>query len=541
MSIDAAEVDVLVVGAGPVGLMAASELRRHDLKVRLIDKLAEPSSRSKALAVWARTLEIFEAKGIANEALQRGNRMHAANIYCEQRKLVHMSLDGLDSKYQFALILPQYETERLLTEHLGSLGCTVERPVELLGFEQEASGVIARLRLADGSEQSQRARWLLGCDGAHSTVRHALQAPFDGVSEKIDFALADVVVEGPLSRDEVHLFWHKDGVLALFPLDDKRVRVIVDRGNLTDESCDPTLEEMQRYVDERGPGGQQLSDPRWLACFKVNERQVQSYRHGNVFLAGDAAHVHSPAGGQGMNLGLQDAWNLAWKMALVAHGQAAPSLLDTYSPERHAIGREIIRGASFATRVATLRNPLAQSMRNGIASLLASQEFVLNKMRATISELELYYAKSPLSVEHRGREAEFWKLDRGVRPGEKAPDVQLGQRWLQQDWDGCRFHLLLLEGPSPPRALMDEMKHVLEAANMPHIVPHWIGLSAYGPPDVPYLADSDGEVHRRFGAGRACAYLIRPDGYVGYRGMPPDAESLRQYLRSIFIAVPAQI
>ena len=368
-------IDALIAGAGPVGLTMAAALTQHGLRCRILDKAAVPSDKSKALVVWSRTLELLDGLGLADTFVQTGMKINGAGMYAEGKRLVHVVIAGLDSPYGFPLMIPQNQTERLLTEHLAQKGLAIERQTELVSFEQTADAVVCKLKHADGREESVQAAWLLGCDGAHSAVRHTLALPFTGHGEPNDWILADVHLKGPVAGDEVSIYWHEKGTLAFFPITRDRFRMIADIGKAAEHGNppEPTLADAQARVDERGPGGVTLGDPVWIANFRINERKVSDYRRGRVMLAGDAAHIHSPAGGQGMNTGMQDAFNLAWKLALVHRGAGqTEALLGSYSKERGAIGDQVLKAAGALTTLATLRNPIAQFARDHIAPIVTS-------------------------------------------------------------------------------------------------------------------------------------------------------------------------
>src|SRR5271166_4285532 len=238
--------------------------------------------------------------------------------------------------------------------------------MELISFKSNADSVEALLRHSDGCQDAVSADWLVGCDGAHSAVRHGLGAAFAGETLNSDWMLADVHMTGyPCPDSEASVYWHRDGVFVIFPISPGRYRVLTDLPPAgTEYPPTPTLEQVQAIMDRRGPSGLKASDPIWLAGFRINGRKVASYRWGRVFLAGDAAHVHSPAGGQGMNTGMQDAFNLFWKLALVIRGTCNESLLDSYSPERSTVGDEVLKAAGRLTAIGTLKNPVAQTVRN---------------------------------------------------------------------------------------------------------------------------------------------------------------------------------
>jgi len=390
---------VLIVGAGPVGLTMAAELARYGVSIRIVDKAAQRTDKSKAIVLWSRTLELLDRAGCTADFVAAGHKVDAANIIAGGQTIGHVDFTGVDSPYSYALMLPQSDTERLLKEHLGRLGVSSERQTEVLSFSQDGRSVTAVLRKADGLEEVVEADWLIGCDGAHSAVRHGLGLSFLGDTLQTDWILADVHVSGyPLPIEEMATYWHEDGVLLAIPMSATRFRLIADIGlSKGGAPASPTLDPVQAIIDQRGPGGMVVSDPIWLSGFRINERKVSDYRTGRVFVAGDAAHVHSPAGGQGMNTGMQDAFNLAWKLALVCRGEAAEPLLDSYSAERSAVGDQVLKAAGRLTMVATMRNHTAQTVRNLFGRLLLGLAPVRKAMVDTMTEISVGYDHSPLN------------------------------------------------------------------------------------------------------------------------------------------------
>jgi 2-polyprenyl-6-methoxyphenol hydroxylase-like FAD-dependent oxidoreductase len=410
--------NVLVVGAGPVGLTMAAELARYGVSTRIIDKAAERTDKSKALVIWCRTLELMDRMGCSESFVNAGLKVNAGNVIAGNRQISHLRLDVMETPHAYALMIPQSETERLMEEHLSTYGVQVERRVEMVRFAPGADKVAVTLRHADGREEEIQVAWLIGCDGAHSTVRHGLGMQFEGNTLPSDWILADVHLAGvPTKPDEFNMFWHSEGALALFPISPGRYRVIADVGDAHGDAhrADPTLEEVQAVLDKRGPGGITASSPIWLASFRINERKVADYRAGRVFLAGDAAHVHSPAGGQGMNTGMQDAGNLAWKLALVCRGVAGPEpLLESYNIERSAVGHQVLVDAGRLTTVTILKSGVLQEMRNHAASLLFGLAPVRKTMANKLGELSIGYPKSPLTVPGKHGHG-------GPAPGQRAP------------------------------------------------------------------------------------------------------------------------
>ncbi|HEX4607618.1 MAG TPA: FAD-dependent monooxygenase [Urbifossiella sp.] len=537
--------DVLVVGAGPVGLTAAAALTHHGRTCRIIDKAPAPSEQSKALVVWCRTLELLDRIGLAQTFVATGMKIRGGSMYADGKRLVHLALTTDDSPYGFPLMIPQNETERLLTEHLARQGVAVERRVELLSFEETADAVACRVRHPDGREEVIETPWLVGCDGAHSTVRHVLGVEFTGQAEPNDWALADVHLRGPIPADEVSVFWHDVGVLVFFPIDPHRFRVIYDSGAAAGHGPPPapTLADVQAMVDQRGPGGVTLSDPVWIANFRINERKVTDYRKGRVFLAGDAAHVHSPAGGQGMNTGMQDAFNLAWKLALVQRGAGrAGPLLDSYSAERSAVGDQVLKNAERFTTVATLRSPVARWLRNHVAPIIGSFQFVRGKVRDDWFELSINYRHGPLS-------AEKWPpLTGGLAAGDRLCDAPLapaagGDRTsLFAALRGGGHALLLLpgsrdrDGASPLLAVAAAASKAFPDVLSTHLIlqPDAAVPAAAGPGVAVWL-DTDGRVHQKLHATDRTLVLVRPDGYIGFWCQPAEGEALMKYLDSYLV------
>jgi 2-polyprenyl-6-methoxyphenol hydroxylase-like FAD-dependent oxidoreductase len=409
---------VLVVGAGPVGLTMAAELARYGVGVRIVDKAAQRTDKSKAIVLWSRTLELIDRMGCGAAFVDAGLKARGANIIAGATTIAHVGFEGLETPHPYALMLPQSDTERLLEQHLNSLGVEVERQVELTRFVADEDAVTAFLRRPDGREEKLDVDWMIGCDGAHSVVRHGLGMEFEGDALPSSWVLADIHLAGvPAPPDEMEIYWNAAGPLVLLPITPGRYRLIADvtQTEAGEHPSEPTLEEVQALIDSRGPHGAKASAPVWLSTFRINERIVNGYRDGRVFLAGDAAHVHSPAGGQGMNTGMQDTVNLAWKLALVCRGLGNPEpLLGSYSAERHEVGRQVVGASGRLTMLALLKSELAQGIRNHVALLLFGLAPVQRAMTNAMSELSIGYPNSPLTIaEGRGHS--------GPAAGERVP------------------------------------------------------------------------------------------------------------------------
>jgi 2-polyprenyl-6-methoxyphenol hydroxylase-like FAD-dependent oxidoreductase len=314
-----------------------------------------------------------------------------------------LSLDQITSPYPFALMVPQYDTEAVLRRYLAAHGVTPDLGVELLGFEQDEDGLSARLREPDGSERTEPYAFLVACDGAHSVVRHQLGVDFKGDTLGLDWTQGDFHLSGyPFPSSQMAIFWHEDGPLLFFPMAPDRARVITSLGPST--GTPPVALDQnafQKLVDARG--GITLTGTEWVSAFRINERQVENYRSGRVFLAGDAAHVHSPAGGQGMNTGMQDVINLAWKLALVSRGMAsAPGLLDSYDLERRPVGAQVIAASGRMTRMGTLADHTLQHVRDFVAHVPMGLAPVQRAVTGLMAEVSIGYPHSPLNGPSRG-------------------------------------------------------------------------------------------------------------------------------------------
>ncbi len=338
-------VDVLVAGAGPTGLVLALWLARNGVKVRVVDKAAEPGTTSRALAVQARTLEFYRQLGIAEDVVERGVKIQAANLWVRGEKAAHLPIGDIGegvSPFPYVLIFPQDQHERLLIERLEAAGVDVERPVELLGFEETPDGVQARLKRENGREETCEARYICGCDGARSVMRAQLHAGFPGGTYVQLFYVADVEARGPLVDKELHIALDEADFLAVFPL--KATGTVRLVGTVSQEPQARQDELSWEDVSDKAMERLDLEVQKvnWFSTYRVHHRVARTFRKGRAFLLGDAAHVHSPAGGQGMNTGIGDAVNLGWKLAAVLRGRCAPQLLRTYDQERRTIAKELI-------------------------------------------------------------------------------------------------------------------------------------------------------------------------------------------------------
>src|SRR4051794_25940668 len=488
--------DVLVVGAGPTGLTLAAQLLARGIHTRIIDRDPGTPRLSRAIGIAARTLESLDAMGIVDRFLDEGHRARSLIVYRGSRRLFGIDMGYSGSAYRFQLHLPQERTEALLRERVAELGGEVEPGVELVGFTDEGDRVVATVRDGEGRASEISAGFLVGCDGAHSRVRRLLDVPFLGQPYPWDWLFADARLDWSGRSDEVHVFAHPDGLpLACVPITPRLWRLSLPTPGDRDGSP-PTLDEIQTLVDERGPGGITISDTETLTSLRCQIRSTSTYRRGRVLLAGDAVHIHSPAGGQGMNTGMLDATNLAWKLALVARGRSAGTLLDSYGLERRPVAAEVLRFSQSLVQFATTPRSLKRSLRD--AALPAFRVPPLQRRLARrMAQTWVGYPDSPLT-----RPGSVAGLP---EPGQRMPDVPIstpdGPATLYQGLRGGSHVLLVPDGRETGGEVgpCGDLVDVLTAA--PGML--------HGP------------------------VLVRPDGYVAAVGSAGNMAAIRGYLHDL--------
>jgi 2-polyprenyl-6-methoxyphenol hydroxylase-like FAD-dependent oxidoreductase len=523
---------VLVVGAGPTGLALAAELAAFGVRARLIDRGLDRAHESRALAIQPRTLEVLAGLGVTGELIAGGNRAVQLRMHVPGRVLTVPMFDlGLDdTAYPFLLFLSQAETERVLGEHLAAAGIRVERGVDLAGLSNAADAATATLRHRDGREEVVSARYVAGCDGGHSAVRRLAGIRFEGSSYPQTFVLADTEADG-VEPGAAHVFLSGTGMLFFFPLGKPatwRLLAMRPPADRTPPDTPVVLGEVQALAGTYTGGTVRLHDPVWMTNFRLHHRAATHYRAGRVFLAGDAAHVHSPAGAQGMNTGIQDAVNLGWKLAQTLRGGTDPALLDTYEAERAPIGKMVLRLTDRAFTIAASTNPVVRLARTRLAPAVIPLALKARTARAyafrTVAQLDIRYRHSRLSLDGPNPPRN------GPRAGDRLPDAGIihhGQPTsLHRALAGAGWHLLLC---GPPDAWPTQtMTRVRERYPGLVTVHHLTGQNTPGA-----LRDPDGQALRRLGltARHTAQYLIRPDGHIGYRAGGTDATQLARYLR----------
>ncbi len=417
------EVDVVVVGAGPTGLLLAGDLAEAGVRVTILERRLEESNLTRAFAVHARTMEMLEIRGLAHELAKTGTQMRTLQLFGSAR----IDLTALPSEFNSVLITPQYETERVLQRRVNRLGVNVVRGAKVTGLTQDAQGVDVAVRTADGANATYRASYVVGADGVNSTVRAALGLPFPGRPVIKSIVLADVRLSSPPS-DVLAVNSGGEGFAFFAPFGDGWYRIVAwNRRHQVDDSVPVELDEIRAITSSALGTDFGMHDARWLSRFHSDERQVPSYRVGRAFLAGDAAHCHSPAGGQGMNTGMQDAANLGWKLAAAVHGWGGEQLLDTYHTERHRIGREVLLSSGALVRLNSITPWLGRHVRNILVRAALRLPPIAAKVAGSISGIGFRYPAP------RG-------ADRRV--GSRAPNIPLANGRLYDALRGGRFVLV---------------------------------------------------------------------------------------------------
>ena len=524
---------ILIVGAGPTGMTAAMELSRFGIPVRIVDKRLTPSTTSRALAVQARTLELLEQRGLSQEMLKIGNPGNAATVYGDGKCLGKVRLNKIKSHYNFILLLSQAETERILREQLDRQGVSIERGTEAIAIAQLGSssepgqgGVRAVLRDREGNLEELEASYLISAEGAHSMARRTLNMQFQGKSLRENYALADLHLDGDLPDDELSIFATQQGLMAVFPMGNRHFRFIATDPAGDDDQADgePTLAELQKLYDENSHIPVRLRDMTWSSRFRINSRMVHDLRERRIFLGGDAAHIHSPAGGQGMNTGIQDMINLSWKLAFVWQGKADPEILNTYEEDRLPVIRSVVSKSEAATAALTSGSPIVHQLITHIAPLLLDTHFIQQLSTGFISEVVSNYRASALSQTHRAHGS--------LRAGDRLPNLDvafwendaLHEAPLYDLLDPSRFTLLLVSN-DPNTAAFSSAKDKAIYPWPPMLKVKQITAVT----SKESAKESASQFHDAFGSSRGL-FLVRPDSYLGFVGDFDDLPALAEWL-----------
>lgn len=511
--------NVLIVGAGPTGLMLANQLARRGIKPLIIDRHSGPAQQSRAMAVHARTLEIYSKMGLADQALALGARGLAGNMWANGRHIARVPVGDIGqglSPYPFVLMLGQDDNEHIMGARLHEMGVVIQWNTELLSLQQHDTHVDVVLKRPDGSHLSLTAGWVTGCDGSRSKVREACGIGFPGAPYEQTFFVADTVATGSMRPNELNVYFDRGGFHLFFPMrGENRWRVI---GILPKELRAKDHVEFEEVIPAvRDVAGVDLhfKSCAWFSTHKIHHRAAERFRQGRCFLLGDAAHIHSPMGAQGMNTGLQDAYNLAWKLAFVVAGRANSDLLDTYELERLPVARNLLRSTDRGFQVVVDNHWFARLLRTQIIGRVVARAMTFEKVRKrafnALSQIGIAYHDSPLS------KALGTLPGSAPRPGERFPWMKLRMtpngpvEDLFQALDDRQFNLLLIGQP-----------HVLTGSPLdmsPLVRPH----------AIPIEAGNEAEL-ARMNVPSPSYFLLRPDGHIAASGAKFDALAVERFL-----------
>ena len=512
------DTEVLIVGAGPTGLMLANQLGLRGVRAMIIDRHSGPAQQSRAMAVQARTLEIYSKMGVIDKALELGARGTGANMWANGQWTARIPIGDIGksmSPYPYILMLGQDDNERILGAKLLDYGVEVQWNTEMVALKQHPGHVEVTLRQPDGTTRTITATWVAGCDGSRSPVREMSGITFPGAPYEHVFFVADTETTGPMKQGELNVYLWQDGFHLFFPMRGKdRWRVIGILPKELRHRDDLTFEELVPAIRQEAGTNLVFKECSWMSTYRIHHRAANRFRDRRCFLLGDAAHVHSPMGAQGMNTGLQDAYNLAWKLALVVKGRADAALLDTYEQERIPVAQRLLRTTDRAFQLVVSDNWLAGLFRTRIIAKVAARAMTIERVRKvafrTISQIGIRYRQSPLS------QAQAGLPESAPRAGDRFPWLQLRLRAngpvedLFRALDDTRFNLLVIGQPAPA-AVAPDFGDLLRV----HAI-------SDNPANASELA--------RVGISGFAFYLLRPDGHVGLAGTRLDVEAVSRYL-----------
>jgi len=519
------DTDVLIVGAGPTGLMLANQLGRRGVRAMIIDRHSGPAQQSRAMAVQARTLEIYSKMGIIDEAIALGREGTGANMWANGKWTARIPLGEIGkslSPYPYVLALGQDDNERIMGAKLREYGIEIQWNTELVGLQQQSDHVAVTLKLPDGSTRKLTATWVAGCDGGHSAVREMNGITFPGAPYEHTFFVADTEATGPMQPGELNVYLWQDGFHLFFPMRGKdRWRVIGILPKPLRTRNDLKFEDL--ISDIRREAGAELSfkECSWFSTYRIHHRCAEHFRDRRCFLLGDAAHVHSPAGGQGMNTGLQDAYNLGWKLALVVKGQADAALLDSYEQERLPVAQRLLSTTDRIFRLLVSDSWVAGVFRTRIVAKVMARAMTVERIRdvafRTISQIGIRYRNGPLSQM-------LATMPEGAPvAGDRFPWLHLKLQLsgpvedLFQKLDDTRFNLLVIGQPAP----------AAEKLGVGDLI------RVHAIPNDAANANELARIHITFPA----FYLLRPDGHVGLAGRELEAAAVTRYLSEHHVRV----
>ncbi|MGL4609009.1 MAG: FAD-dependent monooxygenase [Trueperaceae bacterium] len=534
LNLSGSALPVLIIGAGPTGLTLALDLHRRGVPYRLLEKLETPMQFSKANTLMSRTLEEFVRLGVTDEMLTAGLPLSKGVIFQKGRKRSEFVADLPETAMPFLLNLRQNQLEDILRHKLASVGGVVETGWELLDFEQFGNKVVAHFSRANGEKRTLEGQYLIGTDGAHSRVRKGLGLPLEGITYPDSFLVTDIHTDLDLGRDASYSWLHKDGFLLGWPYREKNYWHFVF--NLTPEQAKGdtlTTEGVEQWIRERtGQKNLKVYNPTWISKFRIHNRKVSKYRINRVMVIGDAAHLHSPMAGKGLGNSAQEAFNLGWKLAAVVQGKAPESILDTVEQERLPVLRSVTTESETSHLMFVGRTPLYRTIRNHALPYLLNLNPLVKQVATNNAQLNIHYRKSPLSVQHTNNASSDWK--KGPQAGERAPEAMLSK----PDSTPVRLHQALHDPRWTLLLFSDHLEKTQSSALQKTIQPYASSIQTLTLGSEGNMRDSQGQATKRYRPKGASVYLVRPDGYIGFRSETADPTKLAEYLRKVLLPDP---
>lgn len=522
--------EVLIVGAGPSGLMMASQLAIRGIRFRIIDKKEHPSTYSGALIVHARSVEIFNQMGIAEKVIQESIVANNLSIVFNGKKTVQISLKDIGkglTKFPNLYLIEQSKTEQLLIDFITTHGYSIERKIELTSFTQDDTGVTSILKLPDGTEETLKTQYLIATDGGHSIVREQLKIPFVGKRHPVSLFIIDCKAELDSPPDEICFSFSDASTSGFFPMKGGRKRVDGVIPKELERNHPITFEDIEKKIANRLRMKIRLFNPEWFSVSHSHQQYALFYQQNRCFLVGDAAHTFTPVGAQGMNTGLQDAYNLAWKLAFVIQGKAKSTLLNTYSAERRKIARKLVRTTGRIYNLVTSQNNFTKIFRlhvlpylmKWILPLIEKQKILRQFCFRAISEIGVHYRKSQVS--HKASLGNF--PGKAPEPGDRLPYLiytdNAKEINIQEKIKGTGFTLFIFTKNFIPLEIIriaEKYKYVISVET------------------IQFTSETE-FLYEYFGIENSGCYLIRPDMYIAYRSNVQKAEYFERYLQQFLM------
>ncbi|MFZ2314454.1 MAG: FAD-dependent monooxygenase [Gammaproteobacteria bacterium] len=517
---------ILIVGAGPAGLMMACELARRGISFRIIDKNSERTPSSNATWIQTRTIEIFNHMGIVDRFLKIGHECNGISLYNSGKILATIPLNNIESTFPFVLMLSQSEIERLLTEYLKEFNVEIERSSELVDLQESSNSVTATIKNANGIKEDITTDWLIACDGSNSTIREKCHIFFPGEDINEQFIVADAKIKSFMSKDNIHIYFDEGSIFSAAPLGGDSYRITA---NLHLDYPRKIFTEIGviELAQERAHGAYYVTEASWISSFWIHSKLTNNMRKNSIFLVGDAAHIHSPIGGQGMNTGLQDAYNLAWKLALVINQKANPSLLDSYQLERYPVVSKIVNQTEILTKMFLFDKEFLSKLKKFSKKIMKNESTFSAKVGNQITQLDIKYPESPIISydEHATKGS--------PQQGERAPDVVIDPSKKLYDYlKNTSHNILLFIGSATTKDNVEKIKkfrNYLYELYADNIKIHIITKEEL-PGFDNIILDKNNTIHERYYAEKPTVYLIRPDGYIACYSKNIDPAKIKNIL-----------